>query len=57
MKAFASLLIAACTLCTSAHAQDSQATAERSALAPIRMGLHLASLHSAPLYNNSNPGV
>ncbi len=57
MKALASLLIAACALCTSAHAQDSQTLSERSELMPARVGLHLASLHSAPLYNNSNPGV
>jgi hypothetical protein len=57
MKFIASLLIAACALCTSAHAQDSQATSERSALLPVRVGLHLASVHSLPYYNNSNPGV
>lgn len=57
MKAIASLLIAACAFCAGAHAQDSQATSERSALAPIRVGLHLASVHSAATYNNSNPGI
>jgi hypothetical protein len=56
MKDFASLLIAACAICTGASAQDSSAS-ERSALLPSHLGLHLVTAHSAAAMNDSNPGV
>jgi hypothetical protein len=57
MKAIASLLIAACAICTGASAQDSPADAQRSALLPSYLGLHLATAHSTNTMNNTNPGV
>jgi Antimicrobial peptide resistance and lipid A acylation protein PagP len=57
MKKLASLLIAACAVCTASYAQDTAEPAARSALLPSHVGVHLGTAHSTSGYNNTNPGV
>lgn len=57
MKAFASLLIAACAACTGANAQDITPSSERNSLVPSYVGLHLVTAHSVQGYNNTNLGL
>lgn len=53
-KFFAALFIA--TLAFTATAQEAK-PAERSALLPTTIGLHIGSKHSAPGFNDANPGI
>lgn len=50
----ASILIAACAMSAQASTEDAP---ERSALLPSTIGLHIGSRHSAPGFNDRNPGL